>query len=300
MARKPYHGKLSGILLARGVITEEALEAASEEAAGAGARLEKFLVDNRLVRGPDMTLALSEYLGMSPISLAHFTPGKLLLDLIPTEIMQKRMLVPIARLGKTLTVALADPFDLMAIDELNTLTGLHITPLTAVESEIQALVSRLSTESTQDLNMEELMRDDSEVEVMDEEKDEQSLDEMLESAEGAPVIRMVNMILVEALRTGASDIHIEPMERKVRLRYRIDGELTERPGPPKNLQSAVVSRIKIMSDMDIAERRVPQDGRFNIKALGKEVDLRVSTLPTVHGEKVVMRTLDKTTLAPSL
>jgi type II secretory ATPase GspE/PulE/Tfp pilus assembly ATPase PilB-like protein len=123
---------------------------------------------------------------------------------------------------------------------------------------------------------------------------------MLESAEGAPVIRMVNMILVEAMRTGASDIHIEPMEKKVRLRYRIDGNLSERPGPPKSLQFAVISRVKIMAELNIAERRVPQDGRFNIKALGKEVDLRVSILPTVHGEKVVMRTLDKSTLAPSL
>jgi len=111
---------------------------------------------------------------------------------------------------------------------------------------------------------------------------------------------MVNLMLVEALRTGASDIHIEPMEKKVRLRYRIDGALTERVGPPKNLQSAVVSRVKIMADLDIAERRIPQDGRFNIKALGREVDLRVSVLPTVHGEKVVMRTLDKSTLSPSL
>ena len=141
---------------------------------------------------------------------------------------------------------------------------------------------------------------DSDVEVVEDQQDEQSLEEMLESAEGAPVIRMVNMMLVEALRTGASDIHLEPMEKKLRLRYRIDGSLMERPSPPKNLQAAVTSRIKIMSDLNIAERRIPQDGRFNIKALGKEVDLRVSILPTSHGEKVVMRILDKTALSPSL
>jgi len=150
--------------------------------------------------------------------------------------------------------------------------------------------------------MEELMRDsDGDVQVLEDDMEgEQSLDEMLETAEGAPVIRMANMILVEALRTGASDIHIEPMEKQVRLRYRIDRPLIERPGPPKNLQNAVISRFKIMSDLDIAERRVPQDGRFNIKALGKEVDLRVSILPTTHGEKIVMRILDKASLSPSL
>ena len=122
----------------------------------------------------------------------------------------------------------------------------------------------------------------------------------MESAEGAPVIRMVNMILVEALRAKASDIHIEPQEKTLRLRYRVDGSLMERPSPPKSYQPAVISRIKIMSDMDIAERRVPQDGRFRIKALGKEVDVRVSVLPSIHGEKVVMRILDKSALFPSL
>lgn len=173
--------------------------------------------------------------------------------------------------------------------------------MATTEEQVTETLSKLFAESSQGLDMEELMRDsDSDVEVLDEDESDQSLDEMLESAEGAPVIRMVNMILVEALRTGASDIHIEPMEKKVRLRYRVDGRLAERPGPPKNLQSAVISRVKIMSDLDIAERRVPQDGRFNIKAMGKEVDLRVSILPTSHGEKIVMRILDKSSLAPSL
>jgi type IV pilus assembly protein PilB len=141
---------------------------------------------------------------------------------------------------------------------------------------------------------------DSEVEVGHEEKVEVSLEEMMESAEGAPVIRMVNMILVEALRTRASDIHIEPQEKMLRLRYRVDGALVERPSPAKSFHAAIISRIKIMSDMDIAERRVPQDGRFKIKALGKEVDIRVSILPSIFGEKVVMRVLDKSALFPSL
>ncbi|MCG2660905.1 MAG: Flp pilus assembly complex ATPase component TadA, partial [Kiritimatiellae bacterium] len=139
-----------------------------------------------------------------------------------------------------------------------------------------------------------------EVEVGHEKQEEISLDEMLASTESAPVIRIVNSIIVEALRRRASDIHIQPMEKTLRLRYRIDGDLYEVPSAPKNLQSAIISRIKIMSNMNIAERRIPQDGRFRVKALGKEVDVRVNLLPMIFGEKVAMRILDKTNLAPSL
>ena len=293
-------GRIKDILLRRGAITPETLAEAEQDAQKQGVRLEKYLADKHRVAPVEMTLALAEYLRMPPIGLAHFTMNSALMEVVPLETMQRRKAVPIARVGRSMTVALGDPFDLTAIDELSATTGLKIVPLAAPAPEIQAILERLSAEGSKGLDLEELMKEEGEVQILDEGKEEQSLDEMLESAEGAPVIRIVNMILVEALRTGASDIHIEPMEKKVRLRYRIDGALTEKPGPPKGLQNAVLSRIKIMADLNIAERRIPQDGRFNIKAMGKEVDLRVSILPTVHGEKVVMRTLDKTSLAPSL
>jgi type II secretory ATPase GspE/PulE/Tfp pilus assembly ATPase PilB-like protein len=149
--------------------------------------------------------------------------------------------------------------------------------------------------------MESIMKNlEPDIEFSNEPQQDESIDQALESADEAPVIKMVNMMLVEALRINASDIHFEAMEKTSRLRYRIDGVLVERPSPPRSLHNAIVSRIKIMSDLDIAERRNPQDGRFKIKALKKEVDIRVSILPTIHGEKVVMRTLDKTNLAPSL
>ena len=295
-----YADRIKRILLRRGAITPEALAESEADAQQLGVRLEKFLAEKQRVPPAEMALALAEYLQMPPMALAHFTLNKMLLDKVPQEVMNRRRVVPVARVGQALTVALADPFDLMVMDELAASTGLRIVPLVAPETEIQMVLDRLTAEASSGLDLEELMKDEGEVQVLEEGKEDQSLDEMLESAEGAPVIRMVNMILLEALRTGASDIHIEPMEKKVRLRYRIDGALVEKPGPPKSLQNAVLSRIKIMSDLNIAERRVPQDGRFNIKALGKEVDLRVSILPTVHGEKVVMRTLDKTSLAPSL
>lgn len=299
-ASATYADRIKQILLRRDCISEEALAEAEADARKAGMRLEKYLAERQRVSPPEMALALAEYLQMPPIGLAHFTLNRMLLELVPRELMTRRRVVPLARVGRSLTVALADPFDLMAIDELSASTGLRILPLVAPETDIQTVLDRLKADASEALDLDELMKDESEVQVLEEGAEDQSLDEMLESAEGAPVIRMVNMMLIEALRTGASDIHIEPMEKKVRLRYRIDGMLRERPGPPKSLQNAVLSRIKIMSDLNIAERRVPQDGRFNIKALGKEVDLRVSILPTVHGEKAVMRTLDKASLAPSL
>ena len=301
MTDRAYSGKISDILLARKIIEAGDLKKVEKDANEKGMRLEKYLTEKKLVSGIQMTLALGEYLNIKPITLSHFTPNPELLDIIPKEIMAKRMAIPITKLGTNLTIALGDPFDLMAIDEISTITGLSITSLVASEDEIGEALSKIFAQSSQGLDMEELMQGNaSDIEIVEDKESEASLDEMLESAEGAPVIRMVNMILVEALRTGASDIHIEPMEKRLRLRYRIDGALIERPSPPKNLQAAVTSRIKIMSDLDIAERRVPQDGRFNIKALGKEVDLRVSVLPTSHGEKIVMRILDKSSLSPSL
>ena len=294
--------KIADILLKRGTIGADALRQAQEKAQAGSVRLEKYLLDNQLVPPAEITLALAEYLHMAPISLAHFTPNTQLIDSIPADVLKKHQALPLIKAGGLLVVALGDPFDIMAVDELHVLTGMHVTPLVASEREIQDALNRLTAaEAGQGLELEDIMKgSDSDVEVDRDEKEEVSLEEMLESAEGAPVIRMVNMMLVEALRTRASDIHIEPQEKLLRLRYRIDGALIERPAPAKNFHPAIISRIKIMSDLDIAERRVPQDGRFKIKALGKEVDIRVSMLPSIFGEKVVMRVLDKSALFPSL
>jgi type IV pilus assembly protein PilB len=302
MDTRTFSSKFSEILLKHNALDPNVLSSAQEETQGTGVRLEKYLVENRLVSGPLMTLALAEYLGMAPISLARFTPDSQLLENIPRDLMTKHLLLPLTQTGKTLTVAFGDPFDIMAIEELRAITGMEITPLVAGEKEIQDLLARLLVDKDSGLDMEDIMKsaDGGDVEVGPQEKEDINLEEMLQSAEGAPVIRMVNLVLVEALRLRASDIHLEPQEKQFRLRYRIDGNLVEKPGPPKSYQNAVISRVKIMADLNIAERRVPQDGRFKIRALGKEVDIRVSVLPTVHGEKVVMRTLDKSTLAPNL
>jgi type IV pilus assembly protein PilB len=295
--------KIADVFLRRGVLRPEALKQAQEKALEASVRLEKYLLENQVVPAAEITLALADYLHMAPITLASFTPNTQLVESIPPDVLKKHNCLPLTKLGGTLVVALGDPFDIVAVDELHALTGLNVTPLVAGEKEVQDLLAKAltPTETSSGLELDEVMREgDSEVEVGHEEKNEVSLEEMMQSAEGAPVVRMVNMILVEALRTRASDIHIEPQEKSLRLRYRIDGSMVERPSPAKSFQNAVISRIKIMSELDIAERRVPQDGRMKIKALGKEVDIRVSVLPTVFGEKIVMRILDKSGLFPNL
>jgi type IV pilus assembly protein PilB len=294
--------KLFDILVKKDLIKPDILQMAQEEASKQSLRLEKYLVDQNMVPGVEMTLALSEYLEMPPVSLVHFRLDDQLLELVPLSTLVKHQVVPMARLGKNLTVALADPFDIVALDEIHILTNLDITPLVAAEREVRDVLDKSRNDGAKSLDMEDIMKDtDSEVEVgTQEETDKQSLEDMMQSAEDAPVIKMVNMILIESLRLRANDIHVEPQEDYVRLRYRVDGVLIERPHLPKALQSAIISRVKIMADLDIGEARIPQDGRFRITALGKKIDVRVSVLPTIFGGKVVMRTLDKSALYPSL
>ena len=300
MAAGKMSNKVVDILIKRHKLDPEGLDNLIQEASEAGARLEDWLVKKKAVSQADMTLAVAEYLRMPPIELQNFVPDPKLLDLIPSKIMGQHLLVPMCRCHNMLTIALGDPFDVTAQDEVHALTGLDVFPVVAAEAQIKALIQKHTQDAA--TGLEDIIRDvtEGDIELSKTEEEQVSLDEMLEEAEDAPVIRVVNSIMVEAIRRGASDIHIEPMERSIRLRYRIDGELYESPSPPKPLQAAIISRLKIMSNLDIAERRIPQDGRFRIRALGKEVDIRLSILPCVHGEKIVMRTLDKTSLAPSL
>ncbi len=295
-------GRLADLLVRRGAIMADLL-ADTEAGLAEGERLEQELVRRDLVTAEDMVLAIAEYLGIAPLPLANFTPDLNLYKLLPNERWNRIMAVPVARIGQTLTVACSDPFNIQALDELAATSGLEVVPTVASEQEINELLTKLSVAAkAPDIQIADILRDsDSEIEFGSEvEGKEESIEKALESAEGAPVIRMVNAMLIEALRTRASDIHLEVLEKSSRLRYRIDGALIERPSPPKSYHNALVSRIKIMSELDIAERRIPQDGRLKVRALGKEVDVRVSILPTIFGEKVVMRMLDKSNLAPSL
>jgi type IV pilus assembly protein PilB len=282
-------------------IEAEIFEEAEKEAAEKSVPIEELLIEQGVVSGVDMVLATAAYLDLRPISLKNFSPDSSLLDLLPKDKWKELKALPISKTGSQLTVAMADPFNIVGRDTITSSTQLELVPLVALEKEIAEVSASLADSSAHALeDILKDMADEDDVEIGKEGIDETSLDETMENAGEAPVIRIVNSILIEALRKHASDIHIEPMEKTVRLRNRIDGVLYESSSPPKNLQNAIISRLKIMSQLDIAERRIPQDGRFKIKALGKEVDVRVSMLPTVHGEKVVMRILDKTALAPSL
>jgi len=282
-------------------IDPEVFAEAEKESAEAGMPIEQFLLKQGLISETDLVLAIADYLDMQPISLERFSPDPSLMELLPKETWKSFKVLPISKFGSRLTIAMADPFNIVGIEIIQARTNLELVPVVAREQEIDNILDQYTNDSTEVL--EDILKDmaeEGEVEVDQESLDEADLDEILETAGEAPVIRIVNSILIEALRKQASDIHIEPMEKALRLRNRIDGVLYESPSPPKTLQNAIISRLKIMASLDIAERRIPQDGRFKIKALGKEVDVRVSVLPTVHGEKVVMRILDKTALAPNL
>jgi type IV pilus assembly protein PilB len=304
MPQTTHYPSFQSALLQRGVLSEAQLQLALE--AAGKTPLDRYLMQSRTVPVETLTLTIAAYFNCTPITLPpSFHPPAALLDLMPLAVWTRLKALPLIKLGKRLTVVLGDPFDLLAQEEIARATKLEIVPLLAAEKEVTDALARIQSRKDAEspgLAMENIMKvPDADIEFSSEvTKKDESIDKTLESAEEAPVIRMVNMMLVEALRTNASDIHFEALEKSSRLRYRIDGALIERPSPPRSLHNAIVSRIKIMSDLDIAERRMPQDGRFKVRALKKEVDIRVSILPTIHGEKVVMRTLDKTNLAPSL
>ena len=292
-------------LLKRGVISEEQLKTVAEDAKLSKQPLERYLVKKNLVDPAAFTLAAADYLNMPPLALPeNFMVSRDLLEPKPLDFWLKAHAVPVAKLAGRLTIAFADPFDLPSQEEVTRAAGGRIWSCVASEKDVMDALGRLKMQddaANPALAMENIMKgQDAEIEFSSAEEKEEAIDATMESAGEAPVIRMVNTMMIEALKTKASDIHFEAGEKTSRLRYRIDGELVERPAPPKALHAAVVSRIKIMSNLDIAERRKPQDGRFKVKALKKEVDVRVSILPTVHGEKVVMRILDKANLAPGL
>ena len=304
MSHSVHYSSFQSALLQRRVLTDEQLQDALSEAGKLP--LERYLAQSRKISPEALTLTVAAYFNITPIVLpANFIPPSELLELAPLQLWARLKVVPLMRLGKRLTVILGDPFDLLAQEEIGRVTRHEIVPLVASEKEVADAIGRAQAHRDSEnpgLAMENIMKvPDADIEFSSEpQKKEENIERTLETAEEAPVIRMVNMMLVEALRTGASDTHLEALEKATRLRYRIDGALIERPSPPRSLHNAIVSRIKIMSDLDIAERRNPQDGRFKVKALKKEVDIRVSILPTIHGEKVVMRTLDKSNLAPGL
>ena len=289
--------RLGELLVRNNLITKEQLTKALEEQkeAGGQARLGSILIKNDLISEPDLTSFLSKQYGVPSINLTEFEVDSAVIKTIPVEIAQKYQIIPVNRAGSTLIIAMSDPSNIFAIDDIKFMTGYNVEVVVASEIAIKTSIDKYYDQSASladvmsDLEMED-------VEVIGDEEDV-DISSLERATEDAPVVKLVNLILTDAIRKKASDIHIEPYERLFRVRYRIDGILYEVMKPPLKLKNALTSRIKIMAELDIAERRLPQDGRIKIKlGGGKDMDYRVSCLPTLFGEKVVLRLLDKSSL----
>ena len=270
-----------------------------------GTRLLKLLIDKAYVSDADMVVAMGRVLNTPPVNLARAGILPEVAALVPREVALNYKVLPVSRLDNKLFLAMADPLNVLALDDVKRITKLDVTPMIASEKAILDKINNLET--SKGGGMEEIIKKSAEMdaeaegaELVAEQADNANVDELAAAGEEAPVIKLANLILVQAIKDRASDIHIEPFEKSVRLRYRVDGALVDMPPPPKSLQMALTSRIKIMSNLDIAERRLPQDGRMRMRVSGKDIDLRVSFLPVVHGEKCVLRVLDKSNLTASI
>lgn len=265
-----------------------------------GGTLGQALVRLGFIPEEDMAKHLGEYYGVSYVDINQYDIEKTVLASIPESTVRKYKILPLDKIGSNLTIAVSDLTNVFIYDELRILTGCTITTVLASESDINAAIDKYYGSNEKQSSLEEAIKqisDDNDVEVQKEEEKGINVSKLQAAVEDAPVVKVVNFVITQAMDDRASDIHLEPYEKDYRLRYRIDGILYEmNPPPPKTLQNAIIARIKVLSNMDIAETRVPQDGRIRIKTKTKIVDLRVSTFPTVFGEKIVMRLLDKSNL----
>jgi general secretion pathway protein E len=283
--------KLIGqVFLERGLIDEEELRTAINLQSESREKLGKLLVDLGYVSERDCLAVVSEHLGVPVISASDYPPVPVIENVLTFRFMKQCKFVPVALENNILTLAMTDPFDSATVDSVSQATGYQIRTRLGAESEIMDVLEKFygSAASTLGRIIEGI--DDGNVENLDEIED---IEQLKDLASEAPVIRLVNLLISKAIESRASDIHIEPFEKDLKVRYRIDGILHDVESPPKKLKAALISRVKIMSKLNIAERRLPQDGRIKLKVLGKDIDLRVSTLPTLYGESVVMRILDK-------
>jgi type IV pilus assembly protein PilB len=312
--------KLGEILVRENLISPQHLRQALDYQREHGGRLGFNLVKLGLVSDDTITAILSRQYGIPSVNLELFDIDESVLRLIPQEVAQKYSVLPLSRVGATLTLAMVDPTNVFAMDDIKFMTGLNVEPVVVAEASVQTAISKyystsreieLSSVSAEvvpngngfsdaDLvSLDSLDLDHSLAEEVDvlEENEEIDLASLSRMSEDAPVVRLVNVLLVDALRRAASDIHVEPYEKELRIRFRIDGVLYDVMHPPLKMRDALISRIKIMSKLDISEKRLPQDGRIKIRvkvdSRSRELDFRVSTLPTLFGEKVVLRLLDK-------
>jgi type IV pilus assembly protein PilB len=295
--------KLGELLIKAKLITQQQLDKALAEQKQGGGRIGEHLVRLGYVSEEDILDCLSQQYGVPSINLRHFDIDESIIRLIPADVARKYQFIPVSKTGATLTVAMSDPTNVFAMDDITFITGYRVEPVVASEEALREAIDKYYG-TTHAIELKKVMEDLSTVEEASlevlEEEEELDIADLETGAEEAPVVRLVNLILTDAIKRGASDIHIEPYEKTYRVRFRIDGILYEIMNPPMKLKEAICSRVKILAKLDIAEKRLPQDGRIKIKmklqGKLKELDYRVSSLPTLHGEKIVMRLLDKDNL----
>src|SRR5881296_297956 len=299
---QPVNRRLGDLLVAEGLVKQEELQRALAEQKGTTEKLGSVLVRLNLVNEEQLTGFLSRQYGIPSITLSQLDIEPGILRLVPPQIAKKYEVLPVKRAANTLTLAMADPTNVFALDDVSFMTNLQVLPVVASQASIRRAIERsYDSQGTAITDVLTVLSEDqvSNVEVVDDDEERSGkvdVFELKESADEAPVVKLVNMVLVDAIQKGASDIHWEPYEKVFRIRFRIDGVLHEMLSPPKRLESAIVSRLKIMSSLDIAERRLPQDGRIKLRYNTREIDFRVSVLPTIFGEKAVLRILDKDAL----
>jgi type IV pilus assembly protein PilB len=290
-------------ILEEGNLVDAALlKDVSGEASSSGRSVTTVLLEKRAMTEPHLLGVLSDRLGVPPIDLDKVEFAADVSEWMPEDLARKASCVPIAKMGGLLTVAVGNPYDVVKHDDLRLATGCDLRLALALEPQIQRAIAKIYHSGEAELSdlLEEAQ--DPELAIKENAPEDEIVDlaEIAEGSEEAPVIKLVNLIIYQGIKAKASDIHLEPFEKKVLVRYRVDGVLSEAMTPPKKLQNAITSRLKIMASLDIAEKRRPQDGKFQVKVEGRQIDFRVSVLPTVHGEKVVLRILDSSSLSLSL
>ncbi|MBU0755234.1 MAG: Flp pilus assembly complex ATPase component TadA [Planctomycetes bacterium] len=291
--------KIRSILAQKTELSEDLLEGALQQALAGEKSLADVLLEKGEIDEKELLGLISLESGLPPVDLEQVTVDENLLTLIPQKTSEDYMIFPVTKLGNILTIAVVNPFDILKMDNVCIFTRCELRPVVASERGMRAIIKK--GYCTDEEKMAQIFDhvDDVDVELNESNADTDEL-ELDVSNEGSPVVRLVNMIIANAIRDGVSDIHIEPYEKKIKVRYRQDGLLKEVMSPPKAMQNPIVSRIKIMASLDIAEKRKPQDGKFQVKLDRKQVDFRVSILPVVHGEKVVLRLLDISNLTLNL
>jgi type IV pilus assembly protein PilB len=296
--------RLGELLIKESLITSEQLRQALDYQKANGGRLGTCLMKLGFITDDEITGVLSRQYGVPSINLKYYEVDASVIKLIPQDTAIRYQIVPLSRVGSTLTIAMTDPTNVFAMDDIKFMTGFNVEPVVASEAAITEAISKFYGEAESEEELTKVIKDLTGDEAGDlelaAEEQEMNLADLERAAEEAPIIKLVNLILTDAVKRGASDIHVEPYEKELRVRFRIDGILQSVMNPPMKLKDAITSRVKIMSKLDISEKRLPQDGRIMIKYRKngriKDLDFRVSTVPTLFGEKIVMRLLDKENL----